>query len=125
MNYTQLLQYIAQWIRENHNNEITGNILQDVLIQMIEYTKDNNDDFDADIQTLQNQIDNISIDQTINVFEGVDDPNIIPPEETFSAPDIYVQTNQNRTWLYDGEKWIDLTAETDVNIRLSEIVIPE
>lgn len=125
MNYTQLLQHIAQWIKENHNNEITGNILQDVLIQIVEYIKDNNDSSEIDIQDLQTQIDDISINQTINVFEGVNDPNIIPPEETFTAPDIYVQTNQNRTWLFDGEKWIDLTSETDVNIRLSEIVIPE
>lgn len=109
MNYNQILQYIVLWIKENHNNEITGDILQDVLVNIVEYVKDENESIDVDIQELQNQIDAISLAQGINVFEGVEDPNVVPPTETFVAGDIFIKTNTNDIFIFTGADWFKIT----------------
>lgn len=109
MNYNQILQYIVTWIKENHNNEITGSILQDVLVQIVQYVKEGSDNVDVDIQELQNQIDAISLAQEVNVFEGVEDPNVVPPTETFAAADIFVKTNTNDVFIFTGAEWFNIT----------------
>lgn len=109
MNYNQILQYIVTWIKENHNNEITGDILQDVLVQIVQYVKEGSDNVDVDIQELQNQIDAISLSQEIEVFEGNEDPNVVPPPDTYSAPDFYVKTDTNDVFVYTGSSWFKIT----------------
>lgn len=123
MNYNQVLQYIVQWIYENHANKITGDILQDVLIEMLQYVKANDDNFDIDIQNLQNQIDNITISQNLNVFEGIDNPNVTPPTDPYDAPDIYVKTDTDDLFIFSGAEWVQLTNQPEINSVLTEFRI--
>ena len=115
MNYNQILAYIAAWIIDNQNKEITAAIMRDVLDKLVNFTDDRTGDTDNLEQgndltdafnILFGQVQDISIDHPVNVHVGEFDPNITPPAN-FSAPDFYIQ-NDNVVWLYNGTTWVKI-----------------
>lgn len=127
---SQLIDNINAVIKTNGNEEITGEILNSILNQIVSVfygitgdkqylnteTKDNLVDAINELQDLLGQIN------TIKLLSGTANPNTVPPNGgDYEVRDFYMQTSNLGTialWIYTGVigvEWLNLTAkESDI-----------
>lgn len=117
MNEAAVLALINQYIIANGNKEITGPILNQVLLAMLAQPNDkvgeladldtaDKTDIVSAINELFTSIGNLSIPFTVHT--GADDPNVTPPA-AYEAPDFYVRVqggNTSAVYIYNGTDWI-------------------
>lgn len=125
MNDQQIIDLINQWIVENHNNEITANVLNPILIAMVQQpnlligdlgdlaTEENDNLVDA-INWILTQISNGSI----TIHTGQNNPNDTPPA-SYTVGDFYsqldVMNNPLNLWQYTGTDWARISNYIDDN----------
>lgn len=122
MTYSELIDYINEWIVTNGNNEITADVLNPVLRAIADWALLNIGDLDdlstTDKTNLVNAINEVNqavSDITINVpnvYSGIDDPNITPPP-SFQTADFYTQVDLFNQpvdlFIFDGFVWKNVT----------------
>lgn len=124
MTEQQVINLINSIIRANGNEEITGSILNSVLLAMVEQPNDLIGDFNnttvtgdsvvEKINTLLGLINNVS---SIKVHTGENDPNITPPA-SYNVADFYAQTSAGNVielWQYNGVEWVSQNNIIDDN----------
>lgn len=127
MSEQEVIDLINQWIVENHNNEITANVLNQVLISMVQQpnlligdlgdlsTGETDNIVDA-INWVLTQISN----GNITIHTGQDNPNETPPE-TYTVGDFYsqldVMNNPLYLWQYTGTEWARISNYIDDSIE--------
>lgn len=109
----QAINNINQYIVENHNNEITANILNPILIELA-----NLFDLVGDLSDL-NTTDKDSVVDAINeaisliapgaqIHTGTADPNVTPPE-TYAVGDLYsrltIGGDPYQIYMFNGVEW--------------------
>lgn len=119
MNEADVIVLINDYIKANGNKEITGIVLNQVLLAMIAQpnnkvgelddlnTGDKTDIVSA-INELFTSIGNLSTPFTVHT--GDNDPNVTPPAE-YDAPDFYVRVQGGNTtgvYIYNGADWVQL-----------------
>lgn len=122
MNKQETIDLINSRIKANGNQEITGNILNGVLLEMLGQINDLTGDLSelttADRTNLVaaiNEIKNSQQDTGIQVFSGVVNPNYLPPV-AYDVADFFNQveplTNDTiALWQYNGIRWFLVGGE--------------
>lgn len=120
MTEAQVIALINQYIIPNGTNAITGSILNQVLIPMVQQINDKvgqledletpvNTDIVAAINSILALINNGS-----TIHEGQPNPNITPPA-SYAVADFYSQVNASNNpiflWIYTGTSWVNLSDE--------------
>src|SRR5690554_607664 len=119
MTLQEVIDLINDYIVENHNQEITGDILNGVLLAMLQQPNELIGDL-SDLTTG----DNATIVEAINwivsnlnsgsqVHVGEDNPNVTPPAD-FAIGDFYSQIdeflNPVALYVYAGTSWVNLVG---------------
>lgn len=119
MTLQEVIDLINDYIVENHNQEITGDILNGVLLAMLQQPNELIGDL-SDLTTG----DNATIVEAINwivsnlnngsqVHVGEDNPNVTPPSD-FAIGDFYSQIdeflNPVALYVYTGTSWVNLVG---------------
>lgn len=119
MTLEEVIDLINEYIVENHNQEITGDILNGVLLAMLQQPNELIGDL-SDLTTG----DNANIVEAINwivsnlnngsqVHVGEDNPNVTPPAD-FAIGDFYSQIdeflNPVALYVYTGTSWVNLAG---------------
>lgn len=122
MSKQEIIDLINLRIKANGNQEITGNILNGVLLGMLEQINDLTGDLSnlttADRTNLVaaiNEIKNSQQDVGIQVFSGPVNPNYLPPP-VYDVADFFnqIDTSTNETialWQYNGVRWFLVGGE--------------
>lgn len=112
----QAIDHINQFIVENHNNEITADVLNPILVEianlwgeLVGDLSDSSVDGDTIIEMINQLQQNIEDVTGLTVHTGQPDPNVIPPT-TYSAPDLYVRLTPSNipyeVYIYNGIRWV-------------------
>lgn len=112
----QAIDNINAYIVENHNNEITANVLNPILIELA-----NLFDIVGDLSDL-NTVDSDSVVSAINwalnqistgitIHSGQANPNVTPPA-SFAVGDLYsrldILENPYQIYIYNGSEWAEI-----------------
>lgn len=119
MTFAELIVFINAWVKENHNNEITGDILNSVLQAMATRPEDVVGDLanlgttnKSNIVNAINEINAALAPSGVQLYTGTENPNLTPPV-SFNYADFYMQvTGLNAPILlyqYDGYRWVPST----------------
>lgn len=143
MDYNEVLDFIQDVIAENHNNEITANALRPVLVEMLNFTRDNiglledlaTDDKSNIVAAINEVLTavNESNNEAVVVHEGEDNPNTVSPPVTFKIGDMYSQQLTDGSpvalFIYTGLTWykVDIPLFEQVvamggNLNVSQLV---
>jgi len=123
MAYQDAIDTINTFIVENHNNEITAEVLNPVLQAIVDAcavtTGDPLDLVTADKTNLVaaiNELANFVAELTtsgVQLYRGTDNPNITPPS-SFNIADFYIQVdvdnNPVQLYQYNGFEWVVYTG---------------
>lgn len=114
MNEAQVLAFINQWIISNGNNEITGPVLNAVLVAMLTQPNDKVGEL-GDLETTDQSSIVAAINELVDssstgfaIHAGAADPNVTPPG-TFSIGDWYIRSGTS-LYQYNGSTWILLSG---------------
>jgi len=117
--YAQVISQINTFIVTNHNNEITADVLNPILVLLTDFTNntigdlntlttDEKDTIVAAINSLKNNLTNI-VNNGVQLYTGMGDPNVTPPP-TYKPADFYLQIDFDslpvQLWQFDGFTWV-------------------
>jgi hypothetical protein len=134
--YAQVLQQINTYIVANGNNEITANILNPVLVMLADFSNNNIGDLNSlttdqkntivdSINSLKQNFNDI-INTGVQLYSGISDPNITPPN-SYDYADFYMQVDVDdlpvQLWQYDGISWVKSNS-IDTNSIYNNSVVP-
>lgn len=117
--YAQVISEINTFIVTNHNNEITAEVLNPILVLITDFanntigdlntlTTDQKDTVVAAINSLKNNLNNI-VNNGVQLYSGMGDPNASPPP-TYKPADFYLQVDFDdlpvRLWQFNGITWV-------------------
>lgn len=126
--YAQVLTQINTYIVANGNNEITGPVLNAVLIFLIDFVNNNIGDLDTlttdeknsvveAINSLKQNFDDL-VNNGVQLYTGINDPNVTPPP-TYNYADFYMQVDIDslpvKLWQWNGFVWTDASEEPATN----------
>jgi len=128
MTQKKLLNNINVRIKTNANGEITAEILNDILQNILLYLDDKIGDLDNGLnQSLEKVVDLVDVANTlqtqiqsnkIGLHLGTADPNQTPPE-SYATLDYYLQTDPNGNelflWQYTEREWCKIANYIDDN----------
>lgn len=118
--YTNAEDLIEQFIVQNGNNEITADVLRPVLLAMLNATRNttgllddlattNQDNLVAAINELAGRLDNVNTNQGVQIYFGINDPSMIPPD-SYKTGDFYMQQSEDgqpiQLWQFNGFAWV-------------------
>lgn len=127
MTQQEVLDLINNFIVANGNNEITANVLNPILEEMVNQpnlligilsqlqTSDQSNLVNA-INEVYNMFGTIS-DAGIRLYEGTNNPNTTPPAE-YNIADFYIEkdlfNNPVKLWQYNGLIWVSMLTIYDI-----------
>jgi len=117
--YSEVISQINTFIVTNHNNEITANVLNPILVLLTDFTNntigdletlttDEKDTIVDAINSLKNNLNNIT-NNGVQLYSGMGDPNVTPPP-TYKPADFYLQVDSDslpvQLWQFNAFSWI-------------------
>lgn len=112
-NYTDLIKNINDNIGDIDNHLISGNKLNEILIDIVNEHKDSLDEVNEVINTLSEPVN-------INIKGSINDASSLPTDA--SVGDLYFVNSDE--YVYTGSEWILLGPSVKLNNHIN-IVIPE
>lgn len=132
----QVIDNINQYIVENHNNEITANVLNPILIELanlFDIVGDLSDltteDTSSIVNAINELVESISEIAGINKFYGTTNPNQTPPVG-YADGDLYFRTasflgNPYTVYIYNGITWVEIRDPQDLTNEIIQMATPE
>jgi len=117
--YAEVISQINTFIVTNHNNEITANVLNPILVLLTDFTNntigdletlttDEKDTIVDAINSLKNNLNNIT-NNGVQLYSGMGDPNVTPPP-TYKPADFYLQVDSDslpvQLWQFNAFTWV-------------------
>lgn len=128
MTEQEVLDLINQFIVSNGNNEITADVLRPILEAILQQPNEligntsqlqtvNQSNLVSAINEVYQMISNIG-NTGVKLYEGLDDPNVVPPPQ-YNIADFYIEKDSNNNpialWQYNGSFWKN-TSDFSSNI---------
>lgn len=123
MTEAQVIAMIQQYIVENHNEEITANVLRPILEAMVSQPNDLIGDLDSltttyknDLVGAINEVHTLS-QNGLTIHYGTDLPNDTPPAGQ-DLGDFYAQIDNTDIvsfWQYNGNEWVEIKEDTGID----------
>jgi len=124
--YSEVITQINTFIVTNHNNEITAEVLNPILVLLTDFTNNTIGDLEAlttdeketiveAINSLKNNFNDIT-NNGVQLYTGMDDPNVTPPP-TYKPADFYLQVDQDdlpiQLWQFNAFAWVMSGEDTN------------